>query len=210
MWGFFLVVVASLLVCVGLYKFIEPMIPGFLRDLVHSAIFLLIVFPVGYYLFKWATSDFKAVVLLIGTVYFFGLCFENYWISLGTGTPFLPKPGINDGANIINFFKGMTGFSFWLALSLSLLLQALEAKGLRVTGWFGQGQKEKVKGETLGVMWGLLIVICWGIDGAMAWKQFPLMEGGMTGFVVNLFYLLASVFACELLYNVLQDELKRS
>lgn len=145
--------------------------------------------------------------------YLVGLSVENYWQALPTlpgqaqREAFLPKPFVNDGADLGRLQQIATRPDFLIALILCLSVQTVQANGLRARKGTivksGDGRsfgllKSKAKGSL-----GLLMLTLYGIDIYTGWVNFPLIGVAAAVVPINAFWLLLSIFGAELVGNAI-------
>ena len=74
----------------------------------------------------------SAIMLGLGVLYFAALSAEGYWQAMNPDNPaFLPKPFVQDGANLLNVFIALSSASFYLATIVSFIVQGIQAMVLR-------------------------------------------------------------------------------
>jgi len=101
-----------------------------------------------------------------GCIAILGLCLsaEAYWVGLGSGAPFIPKMGINDGATIQSLLGVINGE--W-PLRLSFLVLVLMAIGLQViesVPWRkGMGSRRR-RGQKIGMIVWVLVGLGYILD----------------------------------------------
>jgi len=101
-----------------------------------------------------------------GAIAILGLCLsaEAYWVGLGSGQPFIPKMGINDGATIQSLLAVVNGE--W-PVRLSFLVLVLMAIGLQVVEsvpWRkGMGSRRR-RGQRIGMIVWLLVGLGYILD----------------------------------------------
>ncbi len=98
----------------------------------------------------WLTGSAGGqMVLGLLIVYFFLINVESYWQSFAEDV-FMPKPGINDGANIANILRLLLMPNFWLTILFCLGLNTVSALYFRDLN-VRQARKryEEVAGEKL-------------------------------------------------------------
>jgi hypothetical protein len=205
---FVLITVAIAFVCTMFW------VEGGFTGLMKSALELLVIFvftvPAVAFLMVFGLSWFFPAFLLLAVVWTFGLCFENYWLVINpSAQAFVPKWFIDDGWNLKNLFKPETYLSlgFWVTLVFVALLQALEARGLRLLGWGKNGRK--TSNGRMAAIWGFATLFCLGIDIATGLPHYPLSFGmGLGKFAINFVYLVLSVVMTEILANLLLNTLE--
>ena len=101
-----------------------------------------------------------------GAIALLGLCLsaEAYWVGLGSGQPFIPKMGINDGATIQSLLAVLTGES-WVRLSfLVLVLMAIGLQVVESVPWRkGMGGRRR-RGQRIGMIVWLLVGLGYILD----------------------------------------------
>jgi hypothetical protein len=64
----------------------------------------------------------------VGVLYFGSVSAEGYWQAMNPNNPaFVPKPFVNDVADLRSFFYRSIAPSFWMAAVVSLIVQGIQA-----------------------------------------------------------------------------------
>lgn len=80
----------------------------------------------------WITGDGAPIVFGALAAYFYVVGWEGWWHSINASNPsFLPKPFINDGAQLINIFVAAVDPTFWLSVIISTAVNAAQTKVFR-------------------------------------------------------------------------------
>lgn len=92
----------------------------------------IITFPIR--LIQWLTEPpGSAIPIGLCALYMIGVNVEGYWQAMNAiNPPFINKPFIPDGADLLNLpFVAIWDGGFWLALVISVAVQAVQAKVMR-------------------------------------------------------------------------------
>jgi hypothetical protein len=183
------------------------------------------------------TGRWSCFVIGLVASYMTLLNIEGYYNALGRTDSFLPKPYIQDGANLANLITAMNNPQFWLATVIGICSSAVAAKWWRDRQSVSDAKAKynEVKNERTGDLaddaidlakyrrkklkragmkrirlMGLLFMICLGSDAATAVVNYPLIG---KNFLVNLIWGLLSMFGSEIFLAAFQDswdELRQS
>lgn len=175
------------------------------------------------------TPPGSAIMLGLGVMYFAGVSVEGYWQAMNPANPaFLPKPFIRDGANLAFLVIAFISPSFWLASIVSLIVQGIQAFVLReidierakaeyeavasyrvpepTEGELDIAEHRRKKFKTIGMRTirtrGALIALTYAIDTAIAFWNFPVIGQSTGELLINLVWILASIFGTEAMINL--------
>lgn len=170
-----------------------------------AQLFILFGFTaIVYFVVIMKIQFFFPALLALGIAYTLGLCFENYWLLVGSDNlPFIPKLFVADGWDLKNLFKSSVYLSlgFWFTFVFVGLIQAFESEGLRQLG-FIKG-KRKIGDKKVSSFFGFAIFFFLGLDLAVGLPHYSLVSNGIIQILINLVYLVVSAFGTEVLANVL-------
>lgn len=198
------------------------------RGLSRAVINILTV-PVR--LIEFATKPPGSAILIgFGVLYFACVSAEGYWQSMPpSGKPaFMPKPFVEDGANIALLWGVLQSPSFWMAALVSLIVQGIQAFVLReievakaiadykaVEHYQVPEAKEnqidlakyrRAKIQSAGMRTvrtrGALIALTYAIDFAQALWNYPLLGLTAVRVFINFVWVVASVFGTEAMINL--------
>jgi len=209
---------------------------GSVRKLANWLVRIL-TFPIQIFTFL-TNPPGSAIILGVGVLYFALLNVEGYWQSLplasGIKTAFLPKPFVNDSADLRNLSFALTDSAFWLAGVVSLIIQSVQALMLREASIAKvkadydavaqytvpeanpqaidlaelRRQKYKRVGMRTARQKGVVILLVYSIDIGIAFWNFPLVGLPSAGaLAINLVWAVLSVLGCELAINMFLDAL---
>lgn len=184
----------------------------------------------------WLTTKGKngGVTIILGllVIYFAAVSAEGYWQALNSANPaFVPKPFINDGANVRRLLVIWRDPSFWIATVFSLAVQGIQAfiireigiarakaayeevKGYRVPDLdedaldIAEHRRKQFKGAGMRAvkMRGLLIGVVYAVDLAISYSNFPLLGLAIAKFCINAVWLLISLVGTESAINLFLD-----
>lgn len=175
------------------------------------------------------TPPGSAIMIGLGVLYFAGVSAEGYWQAMNTGNPaFIPKPFVNDEANLLFFLVAIVSPSFWMAGIVSLIVQGIQAFVLReleierakaeyeavknyrvpdpVEGQLDIAEYRRRKFKSIGMRTirtrGALIALTYAIDTGIAFWNFPIVGQSTGAVVINLVWILASIFGTESMINL--------
>lgn len=172
----------------------------------------------------------SAILIGLGVLYFAGVSAEGYWQAMPPEgkAAFIPKPFINDGANLALLLTALTSGAFWLASVVSLLIQGIQAFVLRevevakaiaayneVAGYrvpdekegqldIAKYRRERVRSAGMRMVRtrGALIAVTYLIDAAQAIWNYPLMGQTSAQTFINCVWIVASIFGTEAMINL--------
>lgn len=178
------------------------------------------------------TPPGSAITIGLGVIYFAGISAEGYWQAMSPNNPaFMPKPFINDNANLVYLLSAIIAPSFWLASVVSLVVQGIQAFVLReveiakAKEEYEQVKHYRVPDEQEGELdvakyrrdrfksagmrtirtRGALIALTYFADIGIAFWNYPIV-GQTTGAVfINLVWILASIFGTEAMINLFMN-----
>jgi hypothetical protein len=137
---------------------------------------------------------------------------------------FVPKPFVNDGADLRFIFTALIAPSFWMAAVVSLIVQGIQAFVLReIDIAKAKAEYEAIKDyrvpdpeegqldlaeyrrrrrfKSVGMRTvrtrGALIALTYAIDASIAFWNYPVMGQSTGEMIVNLVWMLASIFGAE-------------
>lgn len=170
-----------------------------------AQLFILFGFTaIVYFVVIMKIQFFFPALLALGIAYTLGLCFENYWLLVGSDNlPFIPKLFVADGWDLKNLFKSSVYLSlgFWFTFVFVGLIQAFESEGLRQLG-FIKG-KRKIDDKKVASGMGFAIFFFLGLDLVVGLPHYSLVSDSFIQFLINAVYLVVSAFGTEVLANVL-------
>jgi hypothetical protein len=87
---------------------------------------LVLILTAPARLINWLTTPpGNAIMIGLGVLYFGSVSAEGYWQAMNPNNPaFVPKPFVNDGADLRFIFTALIAPSFWMAAVVSLIVQA--------------------------------------------------------------------------------------
>jgi hypothetical protein len=195
-------------------------------DRILLTLTLIATIPVR--IFVWLTNEGRAFPLGLAVIYFAAINIEGYWMAFpGDNPAFLPKPFVDDGANLLNLPVVVLHGAFWVAAILSTLIAIVQAKALRdISPQDAKHAYEEVKdlkvpnhdpyaidlaehrrriykssGMRRATTIGLLCFSGWVIDFVVQNGSFPLLPFDAK----NLIWLFISVFAAEFAIAIFLD-----
>lgn len=178
------------------------------------------------------TPPGSSIMLGLGVMYFAAVSVEGYWQAMNSANPaFVPKPFIPDGANPILFIAAITKPTFWMATILSLIVQGVQAFVLReveiekakaqydavkdyrvpdaVDNQLDIAEYRRQRFKSIGMRTirtrGFLIFLTYAIDFSIAFWNFPLLAQTAGKILINLVWIVASVFGTEAMINLFMN-----
>lgn len=197
---------------------------------------LILTFPVR--VVQWLTQPPGSAVLFgLGVLYFIGLSCEGYWqAAIASAPSFILKPFIADGANPLSVLTALISPSFWVAATLSTVVQAIQASTLRdiqlaqaqaeyeaISGYsvpearsdapelleFKRRQIKQAGMKALRLR-GFVCLLAYGIDTIVSFSNFPLFGLAGVGEVLrNFTWILLSIFGAECAIALFLDALEK-
>ncbi|NEP00881.1 MAG: Hsp33 family molecular chaperone HslO [Symploca sp. SIO2E9] len=177
----------------------------------------------------------SAILLGFGVLYFALVNIEGYWQALNVKhPPFLPKPFVADGADLIHLFGATPTSDFWVAAIFSLIVQGIQAFALREQT-IAQAQKSyekvaqyKVKNPVDGEIdlaayrrrklkrhgmktvqfRGFLVIGTYLIDAAIALHNYPLIAVSLGQLLTHTVWVIASILGTEAAINLFWAAIK--
>jgi len=181
-------------------------------------------------LINWLTTPpGNAIMIGLGVLYFGAVSAEGYWQAMNANNPaFVPKPFVSDAADLKFFFTAVIAPSFWMAAVVSLIVQGIQAfvlreidiakakaeyeaiKDYRVPdpeeGQLDLAEYRRKRLKTVGMRTvrtrGALIALTYAIDAGIALWNYPVMGQSTGEMVINLVWILASIFGTEAMINL--------
>jgi len=181
-------------------------------------------------LINWLTTPpGNAIMIGLGVLYFGAVSAEGYWQAMNANNPaFVPKPFVSDGADLRFIFTALIAPSFWMAAVVSLIVQGIQAFVLReIDIAKAQAEYEAIKDyrvpdpeegqldlaeyrrrrfKSVGMRTvrtrGALIALTYAIDAGVAFWNYPVMGQSSGEMVINLVWILASIFGTEAMINL--------
>jgi len=191
---------------------------------------LVMVLTVPARLINWLTTPpGNAIMIGLGVLYFGSVSAEGYWQAMNiSNQAFVPKPFVSDGADLRFFFAAVTAGSFWMATVVSLIVQGIQAfvlreidiakaqaeyqavKDYRVPdpeeGQLDLAEYRRKRLKRVGMRTvrtrGALIALTYAIDAGIAFWNYPVMGQSTGQMVINLVWILASIFGTEAMINL--------
>ena len=195
---------------------------------ISRAIVLILTVPAR--LINWLTTPpGNAIIIGLGVLYFGSVSAEGYWQAMNPNNPaFVPKPFVNDGADLKFIFSALIAPSFWMAAVVSLIVQGIQAFVLReIDIAKAKAQYEAIKDyrvpdpeegqldlaeyrrrrfKSVGMRTvrtrGALIALTYVIDAGIAFWNYPVIGQSTGEMVINLVWILASIFGTEAMINL--------
>jgi hypothetical protein len=195
---------------------------------ISRAIVLILTVPAR--LINWLTTPpGNAIMIGLGVLYFGSVSAEGYWQAMNPNNPaFVPKPFVNDGADLKFIFSALIAPSFWMAAVVSLIVQGIQAFVLReIDIAKAKAQYEAIKDyrvpdpeegqldlaeyrrrrfKSVGMRTvrtrGALIALTYVIDAGIAFWNYPVIGQSTGEMVINLVWILASIFGTEAMINL--------
>lgn len=191
---------------------------------------LVLVLTVPARLIHWLTTPpGNAIMIGLGVLYFGAVSAEGYWQAMSVKNPaFVPKPFVNDGANLAFTLAALISPSFWMASIVSLIVQGIQAfvlreidiakaqaeyqavKDYRVPdpeeGQLDLAEYRRRRFKSVGMRTvrtrGALIALTYAIDAGIAFWNYPVIGQSTGEMVINLVWILASIFGTEAMINL--------
>jgi hypothetical protein len=195
---------------------------------ISRALVLILTAPAR--LINWLTTPpGNAIMIGLGVLYFGAVSAEGYWQAMNANNPaFVPKPFVNDGADLRFIFTALIAPSFWMASVVSLIVQGVQAfvlreidiakakaeyeaiKDYRVPdpeeGQLDLAEYRRRKFKSIGMRTvrtrGALIALTYAIDTGIALWNYPVIGQSTGEMVINLVWILASIFGTEAMINL--------
>ena len=195
---------------------------------ISRAVVLILTAPAR--LINWLTTPpGNAIMIGLGVLYFGAVSAEGYWQAMNPNNPaFVPKPFVGDGADLRFIFTALIAPSFWMAAVVSLIVQGIQAFVLReIDIAKAQAEYEAIKDyrvpdpeegqldlaeyrrrrfKSVGMRTvrtrGALIALTYAIDAGVAFWNYPVMGQSSGEMVINLVWILASIFGTEAMINL--------
>lgn len=195
---------------------------------ISRALVLILTIPAR--LINWLTTPpGNAIMIGLGVLYFGAVSAEGYWQAMNANNPaFVPKPFVNDGADLRLIFTAFIAPSFWMASVVSLLVQGIQAfvlreveiakakaeyeavKDFRVPdpeeGQLDLAEYRRRRFKSVGMRTvrtrGALIALTYAIDAGIAFWNYPVIGQSAGEMVINLVWILASIFGTEAMINL--------
>lgn len=197
------------------------------KDVLNNLLYKLVqivTLPVRFLV--WITHPPGSAILLAGlSLYFILLSAEGYWQALpGIRPAFLPKLFIDDGATLLNLPNVFSNPNFWVVFVVSLANQCIQAWILRDVA-ISQAKAEYEAHKNFRVdegsddeiqivdhlrqryrnagmrkirARGLVILLSYAIDVAIALFNFPLIGVRLTTMFCHLVWAIAQIIGAEL------------
>ena len=181
-------------------------------------------------LINWLTTPpGNAIMIGLGVLYFGAVSAEGYWQAMNANNPaFVPKPFVSDGADLRFIFTALIAPSFWMAAVVSLIVQGIQAfvlreidiakakaeyeaiKDYRVPdpeeGQLDLAEYRRRRFKSVGMRTvrtrGALIALTYAIDAGVAFWNYPVMGQSSGEMIINLVWILASIFGTEAMINL--------
>jgi len=181
-------------------------------------------------LINWLTTPpGNAIMIGLGVLYFGSVSAEGYWQAMNASNPaFVPKPFVSDGADLRYIFTALIAPSFWMAAVVSLIVQGIQAfvlreidiakakaeyeaiKDYRVPdpeeGQLDLAEYRRKRLKAVGMRTvrtrGALIALTYAIDAGIAFWNYPVIGQSTGEMVINLVWILASIFGTEAMINL--------
>src|SRR4028118_2103947 len=191
---------------------------------------LVLILTVPARLINWLTTPpGNAIMIGLGVLYFGSVSAEGYWQAMNANNPaFVPKPFVSDGADLRFIFTALIAPSFWMAAVVSLIVQGIQALVLREIdiakakaeyeaikdyrvpdpeeGQLDLAEYRRKRVKTVGMRTvrtrGALIALTYAIDAGIALWNYPVMGQSTGELVINLVWILASIFGTEAMINL--------
>jgi hypothetical protein len=195
---------------------------------ISRAVVLILTVPAR--LINWLTTPpGNAIMIGLGVLYFGSVSAEGYWQAMNANNPaFVPKPFVNDGADLRFIFSALIAPSFWMAAVVSLIVQGIQAfvlreidiakaqaeylavKDYRVPepeeGQLDLAEYRRRRFKSVGMRTvrtrGALIALTYAIDAGVAFWNYPVMGQSTGEMIINLVWILASIFGTEAMINL--------
>jgi hypothetical protein len=195
---------------------------------ISRALVLILTAPAR--LINWLTTPpGNAIMIGLGVLYFGSVSAEGYWQAMNTNNPaFVPKPFVNDGADLVFLFTALIAPSFWMASVVSLIVQGIQAfvlremdiakaqaeyqavKDYRVPnpeeGQLDLAEYRRRRFKSVGMRTvrtrGALIALTYAIDAGIAFWNYPVIGQSTGEMIINLVWILASIFGTEAMINL--------
>jgi hypothetical protein len=191
---------------------------------------LVLILTVPARLINWLTTPpGNAIMIGLGVLYFGSVSAEGYWQAMNASNPaFVPKPFVSDGADLRYIFTAIIAPSFWMATVVSLIVQGIQAfvlreidiakakaeyeaiKDYRVPdpeeGQLDLAEYRRKRLKAVGMRTvrtrGALIALTYAIDAGIAFWNYPVIGQSTGEMVINLVWILASIFGTEAMINL--------
>jgi hypothetical protein len=191
---------------------------------------LVLVLTMPARLINWLTTPpGNAIMIGLGVLYFGSVSAEGYWQAMDANNPaFVPKPFVNDGADLGFIFAAILAPSFWMAAVVSLIVQGVQAFVLRemdiarakaeyeaikdyrvpdpTEGQLDLAEYRRRRFKSVGMRTvrtrGALIALTYAIDAGIAFWNYPVMGQSSGEMVINSVWILASIFGTEAMINL--------
>lgn len=191
---------------------------------------LVLILTIPARLINWLTTPpGNAIMIGLGVLYFGAVSAEGYWQAMNTNNPaFVPKPFVSDGADLRFLFTALVAPSFWMAAVVSLIVQGIQAFVLReveiakakaeyeavqhyrvpepTEGQIDLAEYRRRKFKSIGMRTvrtrGALIALTYAIDTGIALWNYPMIGQSTGEMVINLVWILASIFGTEAMINL--------
>jgi hypothetical protein len=195
---------------------------------ISRALVLILTAPAR--LINWLTTPpGNAIMIGLGVMYFGSVSAEGYWQAMNANNPaFVPKPFVSDGADLKFIFTALIAPSFWMASVVSLIVQGIQAfvlreidiakaqaeylavKDYRVPspeeGQLDLAEYRRRRFKSVGMRTvrtrGALIALTYAIDAGVAFWNYPVMGQSTGEMIINLVWILASIFGTEAMINL--------
>ena len=195
---------------------------------IGRAVVLILTIPAR--LINWLTTPpGNAIMIGLGVLYFGAVSAEGYWQAMNANNPaFVPKPFVNDGADLRYIFTALTSAAFLMAAIVSLIVQGIQAfvlreidiakakaeyeaiKDYRVPspeeGQLDLAEYRRRRFKSVGMRTvrtrGALILLTYAIDAGIAFWNYPVIGQSAGEMVINLVWILASIFGTEAMINL--------
>jgi hypothetical protein len=195
---------------------------------ISRAVVLILTTPAR--LINWLTTPpGNAIMIGLGVLYFGSVSAEGYWQAMNPNNPaFVPKPFVSDGADLRFIFTALIAPSFWMAAVVSLIVQGIQAfvlreidiakakaeyeaiKDYRVPdpeeGQLDLAEYRRRRFKSVGMRTvrtrGALIALTYAIDAGVAFWNYPVMGQSSGEMIINLVWILASIFGTEAMINL--------
>jgi hypothetical protein len=191
---------------------------------------LVLILTVPARLINWLTTPpGNAIMIGLGVLYFGAVSAEGYWQAMNANNPaFVPKPFVRDGADLRFIFTALIAPSFWMASVVSLIVQGIQAfvlremdiakaqaeylavKDYRVPnpeeGQLDLAEYRRKRLKSVGMRTvrtrGALIALTYAIDSGIAFWNYPVIGQSTGEMLINLVWILASIFGTEAMINL--------
>jgi len=191
---------------------------------------LVLILTTPARLINWLTTPpGNAIMIGLGVLYFGAVSAEGYWQAMNANNPaFVPKPFVNDGADLRYIFTAVIAPSFWMAAVVSLIVQGIQAfvlreidiakaqaeyqavKDYRVPdpeeGQLDLAEYRRKRLKSVGMRTvrtrGALIALTYAIDAGIAFWNYPVIGQSTGEMIINLVWILASIFGTESMINL--------